>query len=45
MNLYTRKDIAAMAFAAGLLAGMFLAVSSCSPPEQVPYDQSECRNG
>ena len=32
LNAYGKKEIAAMAFAAGLLSGMVVAFSSCSGP-------------
>jgi hypothetical protein len=34
MNIYTRNQLAAMAFAAGLLTGMITAFAACSPPAE-----------
>ena len=31
MNLYSRKELAVVAFASGLLVGMVVAFSACSP--------------
>jgi hypothetical protein len=35
-SLYHRRDIAVMAFCAGLLFGVITAFASCSPPDQPP---------
>ena len=33
MSLYSRKDILVLAFVAGLITGMVVAFSACSPPD------------
>ena len=33
MNIYSRRQVAVMAYAAGLLTGMVVAFASCSPAE------------
>jgi len=33
---YTRRDIAVMAYAFGLLTGVILTFASCTPSEQAP---------
>ena len=35
MNIYSRRDIGVMSFAAGLLAGLVLGFAACSPPPEV----------
>lgn len=32
--IYSRRDIAVLAYAAGLLTGAILAFASCSPPDE-----------
>lgn len=34
MNVYSRRDVAVMAYAAGLLTGMVVAFASCSPADR-----------
>ncbi len=37
---YTRRDIAVIAYALGLLTGMIVAFASCSPTPEAPVDHS-----
>lgn len=32
MNLYSRKDLIVLSYVAGLITGLIVAFSSCSPP-------------
>jgi hypothetical protein len=36
MIFYSRRDIAVMAYAGGLLTGLILAFAACSPPATEP---------
>ena len=43
MSLYSRKDVMVLTFVGGLLTGMFVAFSACSPPD--PGEHSHITTG
>lgn len=42
MSIYSRRDIAVMAYCAGLLTGLLVAFASCSPATEVLDGNGVC---